>query len=80
MKTTRAQYVRANRLHSTFRELIIAMMKRDGRNFAQCELCHAKIPKGKFQLHHTKYEGATYYDLRIVCGKCNLSKENCFLV
>lgn len=58
------------------RELVRAMMKRDGRNFLQCELCPAIIPEGKYQLHHMKYEGATYYDMRIVCGKCNNAPIN----
>jgi hypothetical protein len=52
------------------------MMKQEGRNFLQFELCLAVIPKGKFSLHHEKYGGATYYDLRIVCQKCNHAPVN----
>lgn len=59
--------------------IIIAMMKRDGRNFAKCELCPAAIPAGEFELHHTKYEGTTYFDLRIACSSCNHKPENCLL-
>jgi len=54
-------------------------MKRDGRDFNQCELCPVYIPDGKYEIHHTKYEGATYYDLRIVCSSCNHKPENCLL-
>jgi hypothetical protein len=65
--------------HPHFREIIRAMMKRDGRDFNQCELCPVYIPDGKYEIHHTKYEGATYYDLRIVCSSCNHKPENCLL-
>jgi hypothetical protein len=58
------------------RLIIRAMFKRDGRNFRICELCGGPIPFGRFQLHHTKYDGATYYDLRIVCRKCNNAPLN----
>lgn len=61
------------------RPYILAMMKEEGRNFEQCELGGEPIPKGKFDIHHTKYDGATYYDLRIVCRKCNHAPENCLL-
>lgn len=61
---------------NSFHRLILSMMKLEGRNFEQCELCPTSIPKGKFSLHHTRYEGATYYDLRIVCQKCNHAPAN----
>lgn len=64
---------------SYLRWIIRAMMKQEGRDFTQCELCPAKIPQGKHNIHHTKYEGATYYDLRIVCAKCNNAPENRYL-
>lgn len=60
----------------TLRNIIVAMMKRDGRDFTKCELCPATIPAGKYDLHHSKYDGATYYDLRIVCRSCNNRAEN----
>ncbi len=60
--------------------IILAMMRRDGRDFSECELCGDPIPEGKYQLHHTKYEGATYYDLKIVDAKCNQAPENKHLV
>jgi hypothetical protein len=61
---------------SYLRWIILAMMKREGRNFTQCELCTVRIPKGHHEIHHTKYEGATYYDLRIVCRSCNKLPTN----
>lgn len=59
-----------------FRKIIVALMEQHGRDFTQCELCPAKIPEGKFDIHHTKYEGATFWDLRIVCKKCNHAPQN----
>lgn len=58
------------------RPVIIAMMKEEGRDFEQCEQCLESIPVNKFDIHHTKYEGATYYDLQIVCRSCNLTGDN----
>lgn len=52
------------------------MIRRDERDFTKCELCGAAIPDGKFDLHHTKYEGAGYKDMLIVCKKCNHAPEN----
>jgi hypothetical protein len=61
------------------RPYIIALMKREGRDFTRCELAPHDIEPGKYEIHHTKYEGATYYDLRIVCKPCNRKAENCLL-
>ncbi len=58
-----------------FKDLILSMMRNEGRDFTTCELCLQPI-KGKFSLHHMKYEGATYYDLKIACYPCNLKTEN----
>jgi len=59
--------------------LVIAMMENEGRDFSVCELCGTDIADGEFEIHHTKYEGATYYDLRISCRRCNRLPENCLL-
>lgn len=61
------------------RDIIIALMKEQGRDFTTCEICNKPIPKGKFDIHHTKYEGATYYDLQIVCRLCNTAPLNRYL-
>lgn len=58
------------------RIIVTAKLKQDGRDFSQCELCPAKIPKGKHTLHHTRYTGATYKDIRIVCWSCNNKAGN----
>lgn len=61
------------------RKIVLSMMKRYGRDFTKCQLCPTIIPAGKHQIHHTKYEGATYRDLLIVCRSCNNSAINKFL-
>ena len=53
------------------RPYILAMMRSEGRNFTVCEYCHKGIPDGLYELHHTKYNGATYKDIMIVCRSCN---------
>jgi hypothetical protein len=62
------------------RPIIISMMEDEGRDFTTCELCHEDILANKYDLHHTRYEGATYYDLLIVCRKCNTAPENTYLI
>ena len=60
-----------HKIDNRMRPLIIEIMRRDGRDFGYCELGSHKIEGGRFDLHHTKYEGATYYDLLIACRRCN---------
>jgi Pyruvate/2-oxoacid:ferredoxin oxidoreductase delta subunit len=61
------------------RPIVIAMMESEGRDFNRCELCGNFIPDNEFEIHHDKYEGATYYDLRIVCMGCNRGSDYWFL-
>lgn len=61
------------------RAIIISLMTSEGRDFATCELCGAGIPKGRFDIHHVRYDGATYSDLRIVCRACNTAPINRYL-
>lgn len=61
------------------RDIVIGLMKEEGRDFRTCEYCGDAIPAGKFQLHHMKYDGATYHDLMIVCQPCNVRPENRYL-
>lgn len=61
------------------RPYILFLMEQEGRDFTECELCGDDIEGGQFEIHHTKYDGATYYDLRIVCKSCNRKAENLFL-
>ncbi len=55
--------------------MIIILLKRIGKSFDRCEQCYREL-HGKFVLHHTKYDGATIYDLEIVCQRCNTQPEN----
>lgn len=63
-------------LSAIMRSIVVSMMTEEGRNFGACEQCSEPIPKGKWELHHTKYEGATYYDLQIICRSCNRLDKN----
>jgi hypothetical protein len=65
---------------NNLRPVVVALMRERGRNFNVCERCGADIPDGKFELHHTKYDDATYDDLEIVCKSCNLSSNTRFLI
>jgi hypothetical protein len=61
--------------HPQFSYILWAMLKRDGRDRKWCEV--GKHPlEGIPTLHHTKYDGATYYDLLISCFKCQMQPEN----
>lgn len=61
------------------RPYILFLMEQEARDFTECELCGREIAADEFEIHHTRYEGATYYDLRIVCRSCNRKEENLFL-
>ena len=56
--------------------IVRAMMKREGRSFQYCEVGKHPIEGKKGDIHHEKYEGATYRDLKIACRKCNNAPEN----
>ena len=58
-----------------FREIILILMRNEGRNFDVCELCGGPT-EGKPDIHHEKYEGAKYEDLKIACKKCNHAPKN----
>jgi hypothetical protein len=49
------------------------MIHRLGKDPNLCELCGRA---GKMDIHHTKYEGATLYDLVFACRRCNTKAEN----
>lgn len=57
--------------------MIVESLKRRGRDFTKCEQCGKPIKR--FYLHHTKYDGATIYDIQVVCQKCNTQPRNRFL-
>jgi hypothetical protein len=61
------------------RPYILFLMEQEGRDFEQCELCPNRIQPDEYEIHHSRYDGATYYDLRIVCTSCNRKVENLLL-
>ena len=61
----------------SIKDYIMAIFKKWGRDFTTCELCGRK---GRTHLHHTKYDKATIYDIRLVCWSCDKKHVNRFLV
>ena len=57
------------------RRHVIACMIMLGKDPHTCEICK-EIQDTPCDIHHTKYEGATVYDLQFVCRSCNLSWAN----
>lgn len=57
-----------------FREYVLECFRRLGKVFNRCEQCD--VITTKLEIHHTKYEGATLYDLQLVCHRCNLQSYN----
>lgn len=66
---------RANQIHPSDMPYVLEAMRRLGKNRLQCEICLDPVPGGCI-VHHTKYEGATVYDLMFVCGSCNQARAN----
>ena len=64
---------------ANLRGMIVQLLEDVGRDFTVCEQCNEDIPEGKFDLHHTKYDGAALNDIIIVCRACNLSRVNRYL-
>jgi hypothetical protein len=50
-------------------------LRRLGRNPYWCVVCEETQPK-RCIIHHTKYDGATIYDLVYACTSCNNSRMN----
>lgn len=63
---------------NNLRPYIVALMTDEGRITDQsiCEYCLELIPDNKWEIHHTKYQGATYQDLLLICRSCNRIGEN----
>lgn len=62
-------------LHQTLILIIRQLFEMEGHDIHVCQQC------GKRQdlpcvIHHTKYQGATFNDLRLVCYGCNNLSEN----
>jgi len=60
-----------------FKQYLLYCLEKIGKDLNHCEYCgkYMKTP----QIHHTKYDGATLYDLVIACQFCNTRPENRFL-
>ena len=43
-------------------------------------LCMQCGKQGKTDIHHTRYDGATLYDLEFICHKCNTQQANKLLL
>lgn len=65
----------ANWISPSFKPYAVEGLKRLGKDPRTCELC-LEFVRGGCIIHHTKYEGATLYDLMYICTSCNLSREN----
>lgn len=61
---------------STLRPYIYECFRRMGKRLDKCEQCG--VTDKKLDIHHTKYDGATVYDLQLVCRSCNLSAPNLY--
>jgi len=65
----------ANQLPIELRPHIIWCLEQLGLDPHTCAICKERQTK-KCDIHHTKYEGATIYDLQYVCRSCNLARVN----
>lgn len=58
-------------------DYIYECFRRLGKDLKTCEQCG--ITDKKLDIHHTKYDGATVYDLQLLCHKCNTQPANRYL-
>ena len=56
-------------------EYVTACMLALGKDPHMCEICN-ELQATPCDVHHTKYEGATLYDLMYACRSCNLARAN----
>ena len=73
--TERREYITYYGLGPWMRPYVVEILTRWGRDFSKCEQC-GDSTKGRPELHHTRYVGATIHDLEIVCRSCNLTGLN----
>ncbi len=57
--------------HSPFGHIIYECMVNIGNDPDKCFECGIRLNDKNRQIHHLKYTGATIYDLRFGCSKCN---------
>jgi hypothetical protein len=56
-------------------EILRNLFVMEGRDLHVCELCGER-QETYCIIHHTKYLGATFRDLMLVCQRCNLQPDN----
>jgi hypothetical protein len=66
---------RQNQIGITDMPYVLEALRRMAKDRYTCELCLDSVPQG-CMVHHTRYDGATVYDLMFVCGSRNLSRFN----
>lgn len=64
-----------NQIDPRIRPHVEYCLEQLGKNPYVCEICEERQFR-KCDIHHTKYENATIYDLQWVCRSCNLSFAN----
>lgn len=64
---------------NTFSLYVREALNQLGKDPYFCEICEEPQAK-RCVIHHTKYAGATLYDLKYICQSCNLSRMNVGLV
>lgn len=52
---------------------VVECLRLLGKDPHVCEICLERQER-VCDIHHTKYEGATIYDLQYVCRSCNLAR------
>lgn len=62
-----------NQIHPNMRPYIHSCLEQRGKDRYTCERCGDHQTES-CEIHHTKYEGATIYDLQYVCRSCNLAR------
>ena len=70
----RSSYSKANALYHLRPLVFYCMTELLGKDPRVCEVCREHQDK-LCEIHHTKYEGATLYDLQFVCRSCNLARN-----
>ena len=59
------------KINNEMRQILTAMLKKDGRNLSKCENCGAKKLEGRHSVSTLiDTEAIKYQDLSILCGKC----------
>lgn len=72
-KTTGINNSTANQIPLTMRPYVDWCLGQLGKDPNICGICE---DIARCDIHHTKYEGATIYDLMYVCRSCNLARAN----